>query len=204
MDSWTEEEIDMKGHWIFFFTLTGLLVIPTVAQDTGGRSTNSVVRPQVENHGDRITVDVWSSAESPQPEAVRVSTDFAAAGLNSAFKMENTERKIENFLRMGFPLGAFWIQTDLEGIDDSLRLAALSVRNDADREALQQLENQSNRLRLWSNWLIDQNRNLALTEYYISSSTLDNDERFQNSVACTKFLVSMLTSRRLAEDDSCL
>jgi len=56
----------------------------------------------------------------------------------------------------------------------------------------------------FGDWLIDQNHNLALTEYYISSSTLDRDERFQNSVACTKFLVSMLTSRRLAADNSCL
>ena len=29
-------------------------------------------------------------------------------------------------------------------------------------------------------------------------------ERFQSTVACTKFLVSMLASRRLAEDSSCL
>ena len=28
-------------------------------------------------------------------------------------------------------------------------------------------------------------------------------ERFQNTVACTKFLVSMLASRRLKEDSSC-
>ena len=51
---------------------------------------------------------------------------------------------------------------------------------------------------------IGQNRNLALTEYYISSATLENDQRFQNNVACTKFLVSMLSSRTLADDNSCL
>ncbi|MGB8770565.1 MAG: hypothetical protein WCC92_13170 [Candidatus Korobacteraceae bacterium] len=83
-------------------------------------------------------------------------------------------------------------------------MAELSVANDADGQALWELEKQSARLRLWSNWLIDQNRNLALTEYYISSSTLDNDERFVNSVTCTKFLVSMLSSRTLAENNSCL
>ena len=31
-------------------------------------------------------------------------------------------------------------------------------------------------------------------------SPLDNDEQFQNTVACTKFMVSMLASGRLAED----
>jgi len=149
-------------------------------------------------------VDVWSKSEPDAQESVKVSSAFAAAGLNAAFKMELTERKIENSIRRGFPLGEFWIQNDLDEIDDSLKMAALSVANDTDLKALQQLEKQSSRLRLWSDWLIDQNHNLALTEYYISSSTLDRDERFQNSVACTKFLVSMLTSRRLAADNSCL
>jgi len=47
-------------------------------------------------------------------------------------------------------------------------------------------------------------QDLALTEYYISSSTLDDDVRFQNNVACTKLLVSMLSSRTLARNSSCL
>jgi hypothetical protein len=118
--------------------------------------------------------------------------------------MERTERKIENSIARGFPLGKFWIQNDLAEVDDALKLVALSVTNDADQQALQELEKQSIRLRTWNDWLIDQNRHLALTDYYISSSTLNNDERFQNSVACTKFLVSMLSSRTLAQANSCL
>jgi hypothetical protein len=194
----------LKRYWIIAFTITALLAISAVAQDTARESNESVVTQKQESRKDRITVNVWSSAESAQPEPLKVSTQFAAAGLNAAFKMENAERKIENSLRRGFPLGEFWIQNDLDTIDDSLKMAALSVSNDADRQALQELERQSTRLRLWSNWLIDQNRHLALTEYYISSSTLDNDERFVNSVACTKLLVSMLSSRTLVENNSCL
>jgi hypothetical protein len=189
------------------FIIAGLLVISAVAQETERESTNSVARQRQETRDTRqhtITVDVWSSAEPTRPEPANVSTQFAAAGLKAAFKMESTERQLENSLRRGFPLGEFWIQNDLDAIDDLLRMAELSVSNDADRRALQELEKQSSRLRAWSNWLIDQNRKLALTEYYISSSTLDNDERFVNSVACTKFLVAMLSSRTLAENNSCL
>lgn len=165
---------------------------------------------QTSDNGEHtITVDVWSSApssaaESTEAEHVKVSRDFATAGLIAAFRMEFTERQIENSIRRGFPLGEFWIQNDLDEIDDSLKLAALSVANDTDGKALQQLEKQSSRLRLWSDWLIGENRKLALGEYYISSSALDSDERFQQSVTCTRFLVSMLTSRSLAEDNSCL
>lgn len=156
-----------------------------------------------------ITIDVWSSVpsvevEPNEAEATKLSANFTVAALQAAFKMQLTERKIENCIRMGFPIGEFWIQTDLEGIDDALTLAGISATNDTDREALQQLQEQSGRLRDWSSWLIDANHKLQLGDYLTSSWALDNDERFQSTVACTKFLVSMLASRRLAEDNSCL
>jgi len=197
----------LKRHWMLAFLIAGALVISTVAQDVNAQSTNTVVAQQQgssDNREHTIVVNVWSKSGPEGPEPVKVSSAFAAAGLNAAFKMELTERKMENSIRRGFPLGEFWIQNDLAEVDDALKLAALSVANDSDQQALQELEKQSTRLRSWSDWLIDQNRHLALTEYYISSSTLDNDERFQNSVACTKFLVSMLSSRTLGEDNSCL
>jgi len=178
-----------------------------VQQGVNAQSTNTVVthRQGSSDNGEHtIVVNVWSKSEPERPEPVKVSSAFAAAGLNTAFKMELTERKIENSIRRGSPLGEFWIQNDLPEVDDALKLVALSVANDADQQALQELEKQSTRLRTWSDWLIDQNQHLALTEYYISSSTLDNDEQFQNSVACTKLLVSMLSSRTLAQANSCL
>ena len=220
----------MKSRWTIGLLIVCVLATSAVAQENSSQTPNSVVEQRQgsagsslskaqtsqkvhahktsDNDGHTIIVDVWSSAsssaESTEPERVKMSPDFATAGLTAAFRMESTERKIENSIRRGFPLGEFWIQNDLDEIDDSLKLAALSVANDTDLQALQQLERQGSRLRLWSDWLINQNHNLALTEYYISTAALDSDERFQNSVACTKFLVSMLTSRTLAEDNSCL
>lgn len=197
----------MKTLWIVAFLIAGLLVVSAGAQNVNVQSTNTVVTQQQgssDNGEHTIVVDVWTKSEPEGPEPVKVSSPFAEAGLNAAFKMELTERQIENSIRRGFPLGEFWIQNDIAEVDDALKLAALSVANDSDQQALQELEKQSTRLRTWSGWLIDQNRHLALTEYYISSSTLDNDERFQNSVACTKFLVSMLSSRTLAQANSCL
>jgi len=155
-----------------------------------------------DNTEEKITVEVWSTVNNAEPD--KLSPDFAPAALTAAFRMQSTEHRIENSIRRGFPLGEFWIQTDLEEIDDSLGVAALSVKNESDRQALQQLENQSGRLRQWSDWLIDANRNLRLGDYFMSKSALENDERFQNTVACTKFLVSMLANRTLADDNSCL
>ncbi len=197
----------MKSHWASAFLFPLLLVVSATAQDANPQPAQSVVTQQQQSSdlGEHtIVIDVWAKSAPEPTETVKVSSAFASAGLNAAFKMEMTERKIENSLRRGFPLGEFWMKNDLAEVDDALKLAALSVANNADQQALQELEKQSTRLRSWSDWLIDQNRHLALTEYYISSSTLDNDERFQNSVACTKFLVSMLSSRTLAQANSCL
>ena len=197
----------MKRHWMLAFLVAGALVSSTVAQDVNAQSTNTVVTQQQgsSDHGEHtIVVNVWSKSEPEGPEPVKMSSAFAAAGLSAAFKMELTERQIENSIKRGFPLGEFWIQNDLAEVDDALKLATLSVENDADQQALEELEKLNTRLRTWSDWLIDQNRHLALTEYYISSSTLDNDERFQNSVACTKFMVSMLSSRTLSQANYCL
>jgi hypothetical protein len=155
-----------------------------------------------------IRVDVSSSATSVDPkpkeaDPAALSTGFAVAALNAASRLKFTERRITNSIKMGFPLGEFWIQTDLDSIDDSIAQAAVSATNEADRQGLQQLETQTQRLRLWSDWLIKQNRQQRLAEYYISASPLDNDERFQNTVTCTNFLISMLAGGRLAENSSC-
>ena len=144
-----------------------------------------------------IVVNVWSSEEAAQ----KLSTSFAVAGLTAAGRMQNTERRMEQSIKRGFPLGEFWIRLDFDEIDDSLGVASLSARNDADRAALQQLQSQADRLRVWSNWLIQQNRELRLADYYISPAALDNDEQFQSSVACTNFLLSMMASGKVQEED---
>lgn len=155
-----------------------------------------------------IVVNVWSTAPSDavDPEDAKdnkLSPSFAVAALNATTKLQFTERRIENSIRKCYPLSEFWIQTDLDAIDDSLRVAALTATNEADRQALQQMENQAKGLRDWCDWLLDEYRHLHLANYYTSPSALDNDERFQNTVACTRFLLSMLGSGKLAEENSC-
>lgn len=110
--------------------------VPPESRDVEGHP-----QPSSANADETIVIDVWSSATSVAGTAnemgrMKLSPDFAASALTAAFRMQSTERRIENSIRRGFPLGEFWIQTDLEGIDDSLRLAALSVTYDADRQSV--------------------------------------------------------------------
>ncbi len=216
----------MKPRLMIALLITGVLVISATAQENlSAQTTNSVMTPlpwepvsrtairsaqnqvapqssagQGAQHGEgTIVVDVWSSAREADP--ARLSRGFAVTALNAASRMQFTQRRIANSIKRGFPLGEFWIQTDLDAIDNSLQTAALAVMNDADGQALQELQNQSSRLRIWCDWLIEQNRELRLADYYISPARLDNDERFQGAVACNRFLISMLASGRLAEED---
>jgi hypothetical protein len=225
------EEIDVKPQLIIAFLIAAVLVISAHAQENSSAQDTNTVLARVSQHPskskvirpaqtpvrsgsrdpdaspqatgddgeDTIVVDVWSTAIQAAPD--KLSAGFAAAALNAATRMQFTERRIANSIRMGFPLGEFWIQTDLDSIDDSLRMAALAVTNDADRKALQELGTQTDHLRIWCDWLIEQNRHLRLANYYISPAPLDNDERFQNTVSCTRFLASMLASGRLQEED---
>ena len=167
----------------------------------GSRDAEASPQSSSDNSEAIIVVDVWSTVnEADRPD--KLSRGFAATALSAASRIQFTQRRITNSIKMGFPPGGgFWIQTDLDAIDDSLRMAALAATNEADRETLQQLQSETNRLRDWCNWLIDQNRNLRLANYFISPATLDNDERYQNTVACNNFLMSMLASGRLEEGD---
>lgn len=172
-----------------------------------GTPQNNLTEGISENRQHTIVVDVWSSAaEAPvktkKADPAKLSRSFAVAASDAAGRLQFTERRITNSIGMGFPLGSgFWIQTDLDAVDDSLRLAALSATNEADQQVLQQLQTQSDRLRTWCNWLIEQNRTLRLANYFISSEPLANDAEYQNTITCTRFLLSMVARGRLEEED---
>lgn len=156
--------------------------------------------------GGRVVVDVWAPASTvneDQETASKLSQRFARTALGAAAVLQSTERRIEQSIKMGFPLGGNWIQSDFDTIDNSLNAAEQSVTNAADQQALRQLQEQRERLKVWTDWLIDQNRHLRLADYYITPATLNNDEAFQNAVACTRFLSSMLARMKLADDRSC-
>ncbi len=196
------------------FMGTLLLLATIAAAQTGeqvaatpGNSQSKLTEGSAANGQHTIVVDVWSSAvqSPPKPkkeDPARLSRGFAVAASDAASRLQFTERRITNSIRMGFPLGGgFWIQTDLDAVDDSLRLAALSATNQADEQVLQQLQTQTDRLRAWCGWLIEQNRTLRLANYFISPEPLDNDMEYQNTVTCTRFLLSMVGRGRLEQED---
>jgi hypothetical protein len=194
-----------KLLFIPVFLLATIAVAQTgeqLAAPPPGTEPSTLTESGIANGDPTIVVNVWSSAAQPPVDPARLSPGFAATALTAASRIQFTQRRIINSIKMGFPLGGgFWIQTDLDAIDDSLRMATLSAANEADRQVLQDLGTQTDRLRIWCDWLIEQNRQVRLANYFISPDPLDHDERFQNTVTCTRYLLSMLASGRLQEED---
>ena len=201
----------MKTQWMLTLLLAGALtesltVVAAAQQGANTRSMNAV--HQRSTHTSARTISKGSDSrpnEATQAKAdpAKLSPGFELSALNTVTRMQVAERRIANAIKTSLPLGEYWIQTDLDAIDESLRLAAGSTRNDADLQALRQLEEQSDRLRTWTGWLVDQNRQLRLANYYVTPAALDNDERFQNVVSCTRSLMSMLASGKVAESNPC-
>jgi hypothetical protein len=199
------------------FIVSSLLLVTIASAQTGEQvaapptaAPSTVTVPDNDKAGDKIVVDVWSAAlpsaaAQKETDPAKLSPSFAATALGAASRIQFTQSRITNSIRMGFPLGGgFWIRTDLDAIDESLRVATLTATNEADRQTLWQLQNQTDRLRVWCEWLIDQNRNLRLANYFISPEPLDNDENYQNIATCTRFLLSMVATGRLEQvDRSC-
>ncbi len=200
----------------FLKALIPTLLLATLASAQTGEQLASppssaptnVTEPSGDEH--KIVVNVWSTSPAgataqKETDPDKLSPSFAAAGLSAASRIQFTQRRITNSIRMGFPLGGgFWIMSDLDAIDDSLRVATLAANNEPDRQALWQLQNQTDRLRVWCEWLISQNRNLRLANYFMSPEPLDTDEAYQNIATCTRFLLSMVASGKLQEvDRSC-
>ena len=194
------------GTMLLLATIAGAQTGEQVAA-TPGSSQSNLTEGTADNGQHTIVVEVWSSTQqmTPNPkkeDPARLSRGFAIAASDAASRLQFTERRITNSIKMGFPLGGgFWIQTDLDSIDDSLRLAALSATNDADQQVLQQLQTQTDRLRAWCDWLIEQNRSLRLANYFISPEPLDNDTEYQNTVTCTRFLLSMVGRGRSDQEE---
>jgi hypothetical protein len=185
--------------------LTTLLSLTGMASAQSGRSLTDLMN---DNRKETIVVNVWASAtpavaNSVQPDAAVMSRDFAVAGLKAASTIRELQRQLAYAIQNGYPLAEFWIRIDRDRARDALTKAALSASTNADRKALEQLANQNENLRAWSDWLIEANRNLRLASYYKSAAALDNDPLFQKTVACTRFLIPMLASGKVAEDYSC-
>lgn len=143
------------------------------------------------------------SSLSAQPDEEAMSPNFAASALQAAARIRNWQMHLAYTIKNGYPLSEYWIASDRDRASDALQMAVSAATGEADRAALVQLVNLFGNVQSWSDARLEDKKNLRLANYYMSASALDNDESFQNSVSCTNSLMSMLASRRSAEETTC-
>ena len=143
-----------------------------------------------------------STTSVPAPNRT-LSRQFAPLALQAAAEIRNWQMHFAFTFKNGYPLSDFWIAYDRNRAADALALATLAAQREADRAALVQLDTLFVNVQAWSDARVEDNRNLRLANYYMSPSSLDNDEPFQRTVRCTDSLISKLVSGEWAEETIC-
>ena len=156
---------------------------------------------------DVIVVDIWDAStpatDFSEAAGPALSREFAVAALRALTSMREWQQHLATTIRTSFPLSECRIADDRDKAADSLRLAALAASTEPDRTALRELAVNYDDVSRWSAEMVETNRNLDMAKYYVSPTSLDDDELYQKAATCENFLAPMFVSLRLAEDSAC-
>jgi hypothetical protein len=106
-------------------------------------------------------------------------------------------------IQNGYPISEHWAANSREQAAQDLRLAAVAVSTESDRDALQLLTNEFEAVREWSNKLLEERKAMDTAKYAISDNALRDNPASQKIVTCGHFLATMLGSGSFTDDPSC-
>ena len=180
--------------------------LETLAEVTNGAFT-------VESHRIVLTIPTGapvdrSAANAPDVTAARVqnqqviSRDFASAAIAELAEMREYRGTIRAMITYGLAVSDAWAQNYQEQVLVGLRQAEVAATTDADRNALQLLHNEVDKLNIWASgvYAARQALNGAST---VDPNALQNDQALAKIRGCGQFLNSMIVSRTFADDPSC-
>jgi hypothetical protein len=180
--------------------------LETLAEVTNGAFT-------VEPHRIVLTIPTGapvdrSAANAPDVTAARVqnqqviSRDFASAAIAELAEMREYRGTIRAMITYGLAVSDAWAQNYQEQVLVGLRQAEVAATTDADRNALQLLHNEVDKLNTWASgvYAARQALNGAST---VDPNALQNDQALAKIRGCGQFLNSMIVSRTFADDPIC-
>jgi hypothetical protein len=180
--------------------------IETLAEVTNGTFA-------VEAHRILLTIPSAASAERAATNAVPVNAaavqnqqvitrDFAAASIAELAEMREYRGTIRAMITYGLAVSDAWAQQYQEQVLVGLRQAEVAAATDADRNALQLLHNEVDKLNTWASgvYAARQALNGAST---VDPNALQNDQALAKIRSCGQFLNSMIVSRTFADDPIC-
>ncbi len=178
--------------------------IETLAEVTNGTFA-------VEAHRILLTIPAHADRAVPVPAPANpvafqnqqvITRDFAAAAISELAEMREYRGTIRAMITYGLAVSDAWSQSYQEQVLVGLRQAEVAAATDADRNALQLLHNEVDKLNGWASgvYAARQALNGATT---VDPNALQNDQVLAKIRSCGQFLNSMIVSRTFTDDPIC-
>jgi hypothetical protein len=173
--------------------------IETLAQITDGVVT---VEPN------RIVLTIPGSDASATPSATPsqatqgLSKDFAKAAIDELAEMREWRGAIRTMITYGLAVSGTWAQDYHARVEEGLRQAMEAASTEADRNALQLVRNEYDKLGGWASDVFAERQALNGARTVDSNAT-QNDAPLAKITSCSRFLNAMLLSGVFADDSSC-
>jgi hypothetical protein len=132
-----------------------------------------------------------------------LSQDFMRAGIEEFATMREWASTMAYAVQNGYQITAEWAANYREKAANSLRLASTSASTEADKQALQLLNNEFEAVREWSDKLVEAKKSMDTAKYALSPNALRDEALSQKIISCGRFLAKMLGSSSFQDDPSC-
>jgi hypothetical protein len=132
-----------------------------------------------------------------------LSRDFMRAGIEEIATMREWANTLAYAIQNGYPISGHWTANSLEQAAHDLRLVAVAVSTESDRNALQLLTTAFEAVHKWSNKLVQERKAMDTAKYATSDNALRDEPASQKIVTCGRFLAAMLGSGSFKDDPSC-
>jgi hypothetical protein len=164
--------------------------------------------------GNRIVLSLpTSGAGHPAPPVAEdtthakneagLSQDFMRAGIEEIATIREWASTLAYAIQNNYQVTDEWAANYREQAAHNLNLASAAASTDADRRALQLLNNEFEAVRAWSDKLIQAKKSMDTAKYTTSAGALRNEPLSQKILTCGHFLASMLGSGTFQDDPSC-
>jgi hypothetical protein len=147
-----------------------------------------------------------SPTVAPPPGPVSesgLSRDFMKAGIEAIAGLREWASPLAYAIQNGYNVTDSWVAPYREQASHNVNLASAAAASEADRNALQLLNNEFQAVLQWSNKLIDAKKSMDAGKYALSPNALREEPLSQKIIACGHFLASMLGSGSFQDDASC-
>jgi hypothetical protein len=132
----------------------------------------------------------------------KLSRDFASAAISALANVREWRVAVRAMILYGLAVSDTWVQAYHNQTLDAIRQTGVAASTDADKNALQLLQNETDAMTAWANQ-VDAARQELNGARTVDPNTLQNDPTLAKIQKCSQFLNSMVLSGTFNDDPSC-